>query len=541
MGSDQQIIPVQRDNLVNQVSTNGSLTFPNRESLTFGIQGTVGEVLVEEGQQVEEGQPLASLDPVTVASLEKAVAAARISVGDAQEALDEVKTGPTEEDTAKTESQVDSANTSLANAMGDLRLTQRDWEDRVQAAEDDLYTAMIGYQGVFEKWLGIDVDQEGAALTPDTLLDSWGVDLTSVFAPNLKFQDTNWGVFAEGPPADDPTTRWSELTVYFWMNLYPGRIAPTCDNGLVPLEGQCIELEMNNSWETYQETKDSLDTVQVQAAKAIATAQVAATRAEESLGTAQEELADLEEGSNPLEFALREAEVTLAELTLEAELERLRRAILTAPMDGLVSLVSVEAGRSVSANSPIVEIVDPTVVEVDGTVDEIDVLFVRKGARADVTMDALPGQVLEGTVSSIASAAQNQQGVVSYPIRIQVHLPDGVELVEGLSATANIVIREEINVLLVPNQALYGSFEQPVLKVMSKGSIEERAVVLGNTDGFWTVVSQGVAEGEEVVMETTQAATIGQFGGFGGGSGVLPGGGGFGRGSGFPGGGVGRP
>ena len=67
---------MQLGDLVNQVSTNGSIVFPNREILTFGTQGAVGGVLVEEGQQVEEGQILADLDRSTVASLEKAVAQA---------------------------------------------------------------------------------------------------------------------------------------------------------------------------------------------------------------------------------------------------------------------------------------------------------------------------------------------------------------------------------------------------------------------------------------------------------------------------------
>ena len=136
-------------------------------------------------------------------------------------------------------------------------------------------------------------------------------------------------------------------------------------------------------------------------------------------------------------------------------------------------------------------------------------------------MDALPGQVLEGTVSAISSAARSQQGVVSYPILIRVQLPDGVQLREGLSATASIVIREERSVLLVPLQALYGTFGQPVVRVISNGRVEERLVVLGNNDDFWVAVREGLAEGDQVVMESSGAATT-QFG-FGGGFRQFPG------------------
>ena len=70
---------------------------------------------------------------------------------------------------------------------------------------------------------------------------------------------------------------------------------------------------------------------------------------------------------------------------------------------------------------------------------------------------------------------------MSYPIRIQVQLPEGVRPVEGLSATADIVLREDTDVLLVPLEALYGTFEQPLVRVVHGGGVEERPVVVGNT------------------------------------------------------------
>ncbi len=197
-----------------------------------------------------------------------------------------------------------------------------------------------------------------------------------------------------------------------------------------------------------------------------------------------------------------------------------------------------------NANTPVMEIVDPTVVEVDGIVDEIDVLFIQRGARASVTMDALPGQVLSGAISSIAAEPQTQQGVVSYPLRIQVQAPAGLQLPEGLSAVASVVIREDIDVLLVPLQSLYGTFEQPAVRVMtSGGSIVERPVSLGNSDDFWAVVEGGLNEGDMLVIESQEANTNqfgfggGNFRSFGGGGGFPGGGGNFTR---IPGGSGGR-
>ena len=52
----QQIVEVRRGDLVNQITSSGSIVFPNRESLFFGAQGTVAEVAVGVGNQVTAGQ-----------------------------------------------------------------------------------------------------------------------------------------------------------------------------------------------------------------------------------------------------------------------------------------------------------------------------------------------------------------------------------------------------------------------------------------------------------------------------------------------------
>ncbi|GAG21752.1 unnamed protein product, partial [marine sediment metagenome] len=87
----QQLIPVTRGDLTNQVSTNGSVVFPEREALAFGAPGTVGAVLVVEGQNVEEGQALASLDEAAVAGLERVVAQAEVALREAEDSLAEAR------------------------------------------------------------------------------------------------------------------------------------------------------------------------------------------------------------------------------------------------------------------------------------------------------------------------------------------------------------------------------------------------------------------------------------------------------------------
>lgn len=246
--------------------------------------------------------------------------------------------------------------------------------------------------------------------------------------------------------------------------------------------------------------------------------------AEATLAESQEELIDLLQGPHPLDAALANARLASAQQVLEDTLQRQEYATLKSPIDGFVSTVNVEEDGQVNANATIVELVDPSVVEVDGIVDEIDVLLVSVGTRAAVTLDALSGEKLKGVVSQIAPAALNQQGVVTFPIKVRLTVPPGVQLKEGMTAVADIVLQEELNVLLVPQQAVYGTFDSSVVKLInSEGLVEERKLVLGDGDDFWVSVREGLKEGDLVAMESAEVTTTGS--GFRGLRGVTTGGG----------------
>ena len=237
----------------------------------------------------------------------------------------------------------------------------------------------------------------------------------------------------------------------------------------------------------------------------------------------REKLEEVRSGADPLVVSLREGDVAAAKSSLDAVHQQLAESVITAPWDGIVTNVRIEEGEEVSPGVAAITMVDPSIVQVAGTIDEIDVLFVRSGARASVSMDAFPGQVLSAAVTDVGTQATNQQGVVSYPITVEVQT-QGLEFPEGMSAVASIIITEERNVLLVPIDALFGSFEQPELQVMSGGTLENRQIVLGNTDEFWAVVEFGINEGEMVVLETRDSSLQSGFGGFGALRGVSGGG-----------------
>ena len=269
---------------------------------------------------------------------------------------------------------------------------------------------------------------------------------------------------------------------------------------------------------------------------AIAKADAAIVRANINVEKAREALADLAPDPTPLALALLEAEVTAAEFALEAAVTALDGTTLLAPIGGEVISVEIEPGNNATRGEQAANqqtagilITDRNIVEIEGTVDEIDILAIDVNFTAEVTMAALPGETLSGSVTEIGSPT-NQQGVVSFPVNVRLEVPEGLVLIEGLTATASIVTSEVRGVLLAPTAAVQGSFVQPFIRVSSAGEVEERPVELGASDDFWVVVLSGIAEGEQVIMPAPESGPgFATFGGsFGGGNALraLQGGGG---------------
>ncbi len=272
-------------------------------------------------------------------------------------------------------------------------------------------------------------------------------------------------------------------------------------------EVSTAEAELNDKLVALRDLVSPDETVVGLAAQEVAVAKADLAVAEESL----EELINPDQST----VALRRSEVATAREELTAAIEATEGAQIIAPFDGVVANIQVEEGQSANPNSAAIVIADHSIVEISGTVDEVDVLFLQVGDSASIELEALGDEALVGRISEIAAFGESDQGVVTYPVSIQTEQPSGTQLPEGLSAVAEVIIREETNQLLVPIQALFGSVNDPILLVSREdGTLEPRSVSLSISDDFWTVIEGGVSEGETILM-TVVGADTSQFGGFG--------------------------
>lgn len=205
-------------------------------------------------------------------------------------------------------------------------------------------------------------------------------------------------------------------------------------------------------------------------------------------------------------LGLSQQSLAAAQQSLDNAQKNLNEATLTASISGVVASVDIDEGDIIPspgiAPKVVIHLVDLTTMELSVDVDEIDIPQVKLNQKVVVEVDALPGLNLEGKVISISLLPKEESGVVVYEVKIGFSVPEGSGLKVGMSATADIIIDERSNVLLVPDRAIkQDSQGNPVVEVMVGEQVQERPVVIGISDGIQTEIVSGLKEGEVVVIE----------------------------------------
>lgn len=244
-------------------------------------------------------------------------------------------------------------------------------------------------------------------------------------------------------------------------------------------------------------------------------------------------------------LAVARAQVDQAQAELDAERRLLGKAVIHSPIDGLVLKRQVEPGQTVAASlqTPVLFTIAENLaqMELHVDVDEADVGRVAVGQDAEFTVDAYPDRPFHARIKQVRFAPKTVEGVVTYETLLSVDNAD-LLLRPGMTATAEILVTELEDALLVPNAAL--RFSPPKtsagaeqarpggglvamllprrppdpkhqaesgrpkggkqrLWVLRDGQPEAVQVVTGVTDGVLTQILEGpLGPGTEVIVDT---------------------------------------
>ncbi|MFN3533992.1 MAG: efflux RND transporter periplasmic adaptor subunit, partial [Desulfatiglandales bacterium] len=151
------------------------------------------------------------------------------------------------------------------------------------------------------------------------------------------------------------------------------------------------------------------------------------------------------------------AQISKAEADLRFNQTNLSKAVIRSPLNGIVLARKVEPGQTVAASlqTPVLFTIaeDLKKMELKVDVDEADIGKVEVGQQAQFTVDAYPEKRFDGRVKEIRLSPKTTQGIVTYETLLDVENPE-LLLKPGMTATAEIVVRQVKDALLIPNSAL---------------------------------------------------------------------------------------
>jgi HlyD family secretion protein len=212
-------------------------------------------------------------------------------------------------------------------------------------------------------------------------------------------------------------------------------------------------------------------------------------------------------------------QIEQAQASFESTLDTLSKTIYNSPIDGIITSLRVEEGEIAmigTMNNPgtiLMTIADLSVMEVEVEVDETDVIGVEIGHRAEVRVDALPDQTIEGKVTEIGSSALQQttasQESKDFKVIITLENPPK-SLKPGLSASADIITAEKQDVLAVPISALVlrekkeenskNDEQEEGVYVVENSRVKFFPVEKGIMGEMMIEIISGLEEGQQIVV-----------------------------------------
>ncbi|MCZ6785821.1 MAG: HlyD family efflux transporter periplasmic adaptor subunit [Planctomycetota bacterium] len=233
----------------------------------------------------------------------------------------------------------------------------------------------------------------------------------------------------------------------------------------------------------------------------------------------------------------KQARVRQKRVTLEAVRKRLKRQeeilgkmTLKAPIDGTVMYGdpdhpwqrrNIKVGKQVWNSAGLVTLPDPKEMVVTIHIHEADIAKVKKGMSAFITSEMQKDKTHEGEVTkvdTVANVGRPWERVKKFKVEVSLTGKD-LDLKTGTTAEVEIKIDELVDVLFVPVQAVHTK-EGKFFCYVRDGSQDKRVdVKLGKANDSFVVVTEGLDEGDRVLLHSPaskeQERTGGALGGAG--------------------------
>jgi HlyD family secretion protein len=471
-GGAVQIGSATKQNLQQTVLATGQVVSGTDLNLSFQAGGVVRQVLVAEGDNVKQGELLASLDQSNARAV---LLTAQGSLAQAQANYDKLVAGSTPQNIKTVQDSVNSAKQDLLNAYNgsintlnsahtamynayniavSIKNTYFTSQDptgiAVSGAKDNIYSSMQSTQVLLD--------------TAEKSMDSVDIDKAitrAVFSLNSVYDDINI------------IRSQCDLGIYYYQ---------VADASKTIIDGQKT---------TINTTLTSVTTLQ----QSIASLKLASQKAEDQLSVTIAPPTDAD-------VALAQAQILSAQGQVNAAQATLNNLIVLAPAPGTITRVDIKVGEQATAQKEVMVLQDIGNLHAEADVSEANIAVLRLGQSIDYTFDALgPDRHFTGLVLTIDPASTVVSGVVNYSVKGSLeNIPD---IKPGMTANMTVMVAKKDNVLAVPSTAVINKNSKQYVRVIDDAknkTYHEVQVQTGlRADGGLVEIISGISEGQQIV------------------------------------------
>ncbi len=362
-------------------------------------------------------------------------------------------------DTAELSAQVDSQIVMLDAATQQLDpVIKNSIADKLEDAKED-------YRSIFIKWLGLALTEEYLELPPEDIFKNLGVDdPKSLISDSIRIKN------------DDPNTAWDESAIAFWYIIYPGSVEWDCESTSQGNDTLCIKDELDSAWKNIKNRQNEYSQQELRISSLI-----------KDLEKAEDNLADVQ--------LVASTAGTVTDVNMSI---------------GDQSIPESSQSGSSTDSSKYITIENLNDIQLVGSVTEFEVGIIKEGLPVTITVNSFPNTPLEGKLKKVGEGRG-----LEFQVNVDIDSIKGLDLVEGMNASAVITPINYENVLTIPVSAIQGTIDNPYVTVRESMNNVETPVKVGDSNGISVIILEGLEENQMVVVpeSTDNTDNEQQFGG----------------------------
>ena len=465
-----QTTPEKRD-LSNSLSGTGTLNPANTYNVKSLVAGKVLTSTIEEGDIVEEGTVLYTVDASDATTKAEQ---ASITLQQAQRSYDKTV------DRQYVRAEVAGVVATLKVAKG----------DEVTSGQEVAVIRDSSKMVLHLEFPAADAAAFSVGQSAEVTLDGTFETLTGTVTAVTGTDTLSTG---------NLLTRTVTITVRNAGGLTTAQAATATINGVSCIAAKCFEYQAERTLTT------------------LAAGTVTAINVQEGGAVNKDDIV-LQISGEDLTEAIQSAAETLrsAELNMDNLQEAMNNYTVTSPISGTIIEKNAKAGDALTAGADLCTIYDLSYLVMVINVDELQVSDISVGQSVQVTADAVPDKTYTGTVTRVYMKGSSNGGTTTYPVTVRIDETEGLR--PGMNANAEIVIAEAGNALAVPNAAIVRGGYVLVTKDSPSAANADPdmtapegyvyvPVKIGVSDDDYTQIISGVTGNDTVAYDPSSVST----------------------------------